>query len=205
LIHNNPEFVIHEWLTGDRQQPPAGQLEKAQMITTADPAYAPASSPAVVKNGSVLVLGLGNILLTDEGVGVHTVNRLAAEHAGQPGIEFMDGGTISFMLAGAIVATDALIVVDTAALDAEPGTVQVFEGDAMDHFVSTGGKTSVHEVSLGDLLSIAALEGLLPARRALVGIRPQNFDWGDWPTEVVANAIPRACDTVMEISRRWQS
>jgi len=175
------------------------------MITTADPAFARAPAPAITKNASVLVLGLGNILLTDEGVGVHIVNRLADEQAGQPGIEFMDGGTLSFTLANAIVATDALIVVDTAALNAAPGTVQVFEGDAMDHFITTGGKTSVHEVSLVDLLSIAALEGLLPARRALVGIQPQNFDWGDWPTEVVANAIPRACEAVMEITRRWQS
>ena len=174
------------------------------MVTNADPAYAAAPTPATVKNASVLVLGLGNILLTDEGVGVHIVNRLAEEQAGYPGVEFMDGGTLSFTLANVIVATDALIVVDTAALGAAPGTIQVFEGDAMDHFITNGPKTSVHEVSLVDLLSIAALEGLLPARRALVGIQPQDFDWGDWPTEAVADAIPRACEAVMEITRRWQ-
>jgi hydrogenase maturation protease len=175
------------------------------MISSATRAEAPAPSPQVTKSDSVLVLGLGNILLTDEGVGVYIVNRLAREQAGMPGIEFMDGGTLSFTLANAIVSTDALIVVDTAALNAAPGTIQVFEGDAMDHFVSTGGKSSVHEVSLSDLLAVAALEGLLPARRALVGIQPQNFDWGERPTEAVENAIPRACETVMEITRRWQS
>jgi hydrogenase maturation protease len=157
------------------------------------------------KMAGVLVLGLGNILLTDEGAGVHVVNRMATEHAGTEGMEFLDGGTLSFTLANAIVSTDALIVVDTAALDAPPGTVRVFEGDAMDHFVSTGAKSSVHEVSLSDLLAIAALEGLLPERRALVGIQPQNFDWGDQPTEEVASAIPLACETVLEITRRWQS
>ena len=175
------------------------------MITSATTAETPAPSPQVTKSDSVLILGLGNILLTDEGVGVHIVNRLAQEQAGTPGIECMDGGTLSFMLANAIVSTDALIVVDTAALNAPPGTVQVFEGDAMDHFVSTGGKSSVHEVSLSDLLAVAALEGLLPARRALVGIQPQDFDWGERPTEAVENAIPMACATVMEIARRWQS
>jgi len=123
------------------------------MITSATTAETPAPSPQVTKSDSVLILGLGNILLTDEGVGVHIVNRLAQEQAGTPGIECMDGGTLSFMLANAIVSTDALIVVDTAALNAPPGTVQVFEGDAMDHFVSTGGKSSVHEVSLSDLLA----------------------------------------------------
>jgi hydrogenase maturation protease len=81
----------------------------------------------------------------------------------------------------------------------------VFEGDAMDQFVSTGAKSSVHEVSLSDLLAIAALEGLLPERRALVGIQPRDFDWGDQPTEEVARAIPVACEAVLEITRRWQS
>ncbi len=166
---------------------------------------APETRAVPEKMADVLVLGLGNILLTDEGVGVYIVNRLAVEQAGTPGVEFMDGGTLSFTLANAIVSTDALIVVDTAALDAAPGTIQVFEGDAMDHFVSTGGKSSVHEVSLSDLLAVAALEGLLPARRALVGIQPQDFDWGERPTEAVENAIPKACETVMEITRRWQS
>ena len=175
------------------------------MITSTTTTETPAPSPQVTKSDSVLVLGLGNILLTDEGVGVHIVNRLGQEQAGTPGIEFMDGGTLSFMLANAIVSTDALIVVDTAALNAAPGTIRVFEGDAMDHFVSTGAKSSVHEVSLSDLLAVAALEGLLPVRRALVGIQPQDFDWGERPTEAVENAIPMACATVMEIARRWES
>ena len=165
----------------------------------------PAPPSPVARTSPVLVLGLGNVLLTDEGAGVHVVKQLAEAHPGMPEVEFMDGGTLSFTLANAIVATDSLIVIDTAALGAEPGTVQVFEGDAMDHFVSTGPKSSVHEVSLADLLAIAALEGLLPRRRALVGIQPQDFDWGDWPTEAVANALPNACDTVMEIVRRWQA
>jgi hydrogenase maturation protease len=165
----------------------------------------PAPPAPAVRTSPVLVLGLGNILLTDEGAGVHVVKQLAEAHAGMPDVEFMDGGTLSFTLANAIVATDSLIVVDTAALGAEAGAVRVFEGDAMDHFVTTGAKSSVHEVSLSDLLAIAALEGLLPRRRALVGIQPQDFDWGDWPTEAVAKALPTACDRVMEIVRRWQA
>lgn len=185
------------------------QVETETMSTSTDPAdtdradSAPPSS--VARTRDVLVLGLGNILLTDEGAGVHVVKQLADAHAGMPDVEFMDGGTLSFTLADAIVTTDSLIVVDTAALGAEPGAVQVFEGDAMDHFVSTGAKSSVHEVSLSDLLAIAALEGLLPRRRALVGIQPQDFDWGDWPTDAVARALPTAGDRVMELVRRWQA
>lgn len=154
---------------------------------------------------SILVLGLGNILLTDEGTGIHVIQYLEQKFSPLSGVEFMDGGTLSFTLAGPIAEADALIVVDTAALQAAPGTVRVFEGDAMDRFVGAGGKTSVHEVSLSDLLAITAIEGLLPQRRALVGIQPQNFDWGEWPTEAVAEAIPQAGNLILDLIRRWQA
>jgi hydrogenase maturation protease len=154
---------------------------------------------------SILVLGLGNLLLTDEGTGIHVIRHLEQTARGLPMVEFMDGGTLSFTLAGPIAEADALIVVDTAALGSAPGSIEVFEGDAMDAFVSTGGKTSVHEVSLSDLLAISVLEGMLPERRALVGIQPQNFDWGDWPTEAVAAAIPRASEIVLDLIRSWRA
>ncbi len=150
-----------------------------------------------------LVLGLGNTLLTDEGAGVYVIRELARTQAPRDDLEFMDGGTLSFTLAGAIEDSDALIVVDTAQLDAEVGSVNVFAGDAMDHFVLTGKKSSVHEVSLVDLLAIARLEGHLPERRALVGIQPKELDWGDGPTPEVAEAIPVACNEVMRILDEW--
>nr|WP_231363478.1 HyaD/HybD family hydrogenase maturation endopeptidase [Thioalkalivibrio sulfidiphilus] len=149
-----------------------------------------------------LVLGLGNTLLQDEGVGVHVIRELARLDA--PRVDYMDGGTLSFTLAGPIGEADALIVVDTAQLDAAPGTVRVFEGADMDDFVGNGRKTSVHEVSLRDLLAISSLEGRLPARRALVGIQPGVMDWGNAPSPAVAAAIPRACRAVQDLLERWK-
>jgi len=152
-----------------------------------------------------LVLGLGNDLLSDEGAGIHVVRRLAAQGLQLPDVEFMDGGTLSFTLAPAIEDAAALIVVDTAELNAEPGTVRVFEGTAMDAFVMGGKKTSVHEVNLADLLSIARLQGALPERRALVGVQPQTVDWGTDPSASAARAIPVACTRVTEILERWRT
>lgn len=168
-----------------------------------DSVCSPPSVEAV--DESVLILGIGNILLTDEGVGVHVIRQLIARYADRADVECMDGGTISFMLSGPIVGTNNLVIVDTAALEAPSGTIRVYEGAAMDDFVAHGGKSSVHEVSIADLLSIAALEGRLPERRALVGIQPENFDWGDSPTPAVARAIPDACKAVDDILRRWKS
>ena len=73
--------------------------------------------------GNTLVLGIGNRLLADEGVGVHAVELLASEHPDLPGISCIDGGTLSFTLADTIAAHDNLIVVDAARFGGAPGMV----------------------------------------------------------------------------------
>ncbi|HEY9150780.1 MAG TPA: hydrogenase maturation protease, partial [Gammaproteobacteria bacterium] len=116
---------------------------------------------------SVLVLGIGNSLLSDEGVGVHAIHSLEKESP-LPGVQYLDGGTLSFTLAGTIEDSEQLIVVDAAELGAPAGTVRCFEGTAMDGFLGSNRKRSVHEVSLLDLLAVVLLAGRLPERRALV-------------------------------------
>jgi len=154
-------------------------------------------------NKKIVVLGLGNTLQTDEGIGVHVVNYLKA-HKPSKDIEYIDGGTMSFNLLGPIESADRLIVVDTAELNHPPGSVKVFEGIEMDAFIASANKTSAHEVGLRDALGMALLNGRLPGHRALVGIQPKQFGWGNQPTEVVAGAIPTACKKVFEISQNWK-
>ena len=152
-----------------------------------------------------LVLGIGNTLLRDEGAGVHAIRHLAQQAAGRDDIELMDGGTLSFTLAGAIEEAEQLIVIDATQLNATPGTTQVFEGEAMDSFVGSNRKRSVHEVSLIDLLMIARLADHLPPRRALIGIQPRDMDWGEAPSPPVAAALPQACDHAMQLIEAWQA
>jgi hydrogenase maturation protease len=75
----------------------------------------------------------------------------------------------------------------------------------MDEFLGSGGRRSVHEVSLLDLMAAVALWGHLPPRRALIGIQPQIIDWSEAPSEAVAHAIPRACEHARELIERWRS
>ncbi len=151
-----------------------------------------------------LVLGIGNTLLGDEGAGVYAVRHMQREHADCADVEFLDGGTLSFTLAGPIEQADNLIVIDATELCAAPGTLRVFVGDEMDRFLGANRKASVHEVSLLDLMAVALLSGRLPQRRALIGIQPQFLDWADGPTEAVARAIPDACDQAMNLMGAWQ-
>lgn len=153
---------------------------------------------------TTVVLGVGNTLLTDEGVGVHVVEQLRREHADLDGVEYVDGGTLSFTLAGTMAEAEQLIIIDAAELRAAPGTVTLFENTAMDDYLGRGKRRSVHEVSLLDLLAISQLTDSLPARRALIGIQPQELGWGEAPSPAVAAAIPRACDMTLDLIRKWR-
>ena len=154
-------------------------------------------------NKKILVLGLGNILQTDEGIGVHVINYLKKRNSIK-NLDLVDGGTHSFSLAGPIEEADKMVVVDTAELNSLPGSVKVFEGIEMDAFVANGKKSSAHEIGLKDALSMALLSGKLPAHRALIGIQPGKFGWGEEPTEKVKQAIPRASQRVFEITENWK-
>jgi hydrogenase maturation protease len=153
---------------------------------------------------TTVVLGVGNTLLSDEGVGVHVVERLRRDHPDLAAVEYLDGGTLSFTLAGPMAEARQLIIIDAAELKAAPGTVTLFENEAMDDYLGRGKRRSVHEVSLLDLLAIAHLTDSLPARRALIGIQPQELGWGDAPSPAVAAAIPAACGMTLDLIRKWQ-
>ena len=152
---------------------------------------------------TTLVLGIGNTLRGDEGVGVRAALLVGESAAGVPGLRCLDGGTLSFTLAGEIEQASALVVIDAAELAAPPGSVRVFEGEAMDGFVNARRNGSVHEVSLLDLLLMARLTGGLPARRALVGVQPANLDWGCALSEPVGAALPLVRDRVLALLSRW--
>ena len=149
-----------------------------------------------------LVLGIGNTLLTDEGVGVHVLHQLSNDPLPDD-VRLLDGGTLSFTLAVPIEEAEALIVVDAANLMAVPGTWQVFEGEEMDRFLSSRRQASVHEVGLTDLRSIAMLAGHWPQRRALVAIQPKRTDWGESPTPSVAAAIAPVCGAIRKQIEAW--
>ena len=155
-----------------------------------------------MSDSKTLILGIGNTLLSDEGVGVHLLDFLRCRHPELCGAQFLDGGTLSFTLAPYIESAERLVVLDAAELLAPPGTVQVFIGEEMDRFAGRT-KRSVHEVSLGDLLSIAYLTGCLPAQRALVAVQPGLVDWGSTLSNPVKQALPQAAHEVLTLLQQW--
>jgi hydrogenase maturation protease len=153
---------------------------------------------------TILVLGLGNALLTDDGIGLHVIAALeqAVPKTGAARIAILDGGTLGLSLLPEIEAATALIVVDAANFGGAPGEVRVFDEAEMDAQMGAA-KTSVHELALADLIGAASLSGCLPERRALVGIAPASVSWGLEPSPEAAASIPLACAEIEGIIERW--
>lgn len=147
-----------------------------------------------------LVLGVGNELLRDDGVGVHAVRQLQSE--GLDGAKLLDGGTLGLALAGEVADAAALVVVDAARFGADPGSVAVFEGADLDERLRAGGQDA-HGAGLAQMLAGARLLGGLPQRRALVGVQPDGTEWGTHLTPPVVAAIPAVCRRVRQLLQEW--
>ncbi len=152
--------------------------------------------------GQVLVLGLGNRLLSDDAAGPLAIDRLGERHPDRADAVFVDGGTVGLSLLPGIESAAGLIAIDASMLGAPAGAVHVFEGTAMDRQVG-GNKKTAHEVALADLLAAAALAGTLPQRRALVAVQPLTTALGMAPSAAVAAALPRVCQAVEDVLHRW--
>jgi hydrogenase maturation protease len=152
---------------------------------------------------AILVLGVGNTLMRDDGVGVRLMEALCAVEPALPGVEYVDAGTLSFLLLPMIEQCRALLVLDAARLGGAPGEVRELGGAGMDEFLESA-SCSVHEIGLRDLLDAARLTESLPARRALVGVQPDRVDWGETLSPPVAAAVPPAVALARGILERWQ-
>lgn len=123
-----------------------------------------------------LILGVGNLLLSDDGVGVRVVERLERARALPEGVQTLDGGTCGLDLMQYLEGVDQLVVVDAANFGQPPGTIQRLEGDAVPAFLAQ--KVSPHEINLPELLFSAKLVGIYPSRVVVLGIQPESLEVG---------------------------
>ena len=153
----------------------------------------------------VLVLGLGNTLLTDDGVGVHVARQLGCDPATPNWIQPLDGGTLGFRLLGTLSRADAVLIIDAAQLGAPAGTIRLFDRDELVRHIGRSDRSSAHEAGLADLLTLARLEGFRPKYLALLGIQPQTIDWGETLSPPVAAAALAARQLAVSTGQAWVS
>ena len=148
----------------------------------------------------ILVLGIGNILLKDEGAGVHVVRELTAraERGGSPGrhdVELYDGGTFGIDLLDTIANRRKVIVIDAVRADAAPGTVLRFT--AADLAQREEADLSLHQVGLCETLAMARQLGCAPEEVVIFGIVPATLESGLELSPQVAAVMPRVIDLVL--------
>lgn len=149
--------------------------------------------------GPAVVLGVGNVLLGDDGVGVRLVEELRRLAARDPlvvpdGTRLIDGGTLGLDLLGIVSGARSLVVLDAVDLGQEAGTVSVLRGDGIG---AAGGRDGgATQGSVGQILAVARLMGWLPDPVALVGVQVGDTGFGMGLSPRVAAAIPEAVETV---------
>lgn len=146
------------------------------------------------------VLGIGNPLLGDEGVGLAILDALAAR--APEGVELIDGGTSGLFLLPLVERADELLVLDAVVSGAAPGTVVVLEGGQLPRLLRS--RLSPHQLGLLDVLAAARLCGREPTRCTVVGVEPASVEvrWG--LSEPVAAAVPDAANTAWAVLEAWR-
>lgn len=147
------------------------------------------------KRTPLLILGLGNVLLTDDGVGPAAVERLQQQYVAPDGALVVDGGTLGLSLLSYIEDAHTVILVDAVMADAPAGTLVRMEGDAVGPAVAT--RLSPHQVGVADLLEGAAWHDRTPDRIVLLGVVPSSIELGFGVTEPVASAMDELIDLVV--------
>lgn len=145
---------------------------------------------------SVLVLGLGNILLSDEGVGVRIVEALAAAQEVPDGVVMLDGGTSGMALLDAVADQDCLIVADAVNGAGPAGRVIRLEDDDIRMVFET--RFSPHQLGLSDLLATLRLIGQAPRRVVLIGVVPHDLSVGMELSAVAADGRDQAVGMIVE-------
>jgi len=145
----------------------------------------------------IIIAGLGNELLRDDGVGVHLIRRLAEKPP--PGVTIIEAGTAVWHLVDMLHDGDTLLTIDAMHTGRAPGTVVTLAGSEVQTIQRHNG---AHGLGITEAM---ALNNIHPAEVVVLGIEPAEITYGTTLTEVVTQALPHAEEAVRRIVTFWQS
>ena len=149
------------------------------------------------------ILGVGNLLMGDEGFGVHFIEHLSASPQLPARVKILDGGTAGIMLAGFLEEVDHLYVIDTVNIEGTPGTIHRFKGEEL-RSRSLGLRMSPHQVGLLEILELCRLRDKAPATVEMITVIPKDVSLGLCLSEPVKERIPEVCRLVRESLARHE-
>ncbi len=150
---------------------------------------------------TTLVLGLGNLLLRDEGFGVRVVQRLQGTYVLPEGVAVLDGGTLGLNLLAELEGAERVVIVDALRAGQAPGTLLRLSGGEIPAYLAV--KVSPHQIGLQDLLALAQLRGHTPAEIVLWGVEAEQVEPGLDLSPPVAAQVEPAIARVLGELERW--
>ncbi len=152
-------------------------------------------------NVRVVVIGLGNPLMGDDGLGLAVLDELCSGYALPDDVEIVDGGTWGMNLLPVIESAQELILIDAIDVGQAPGTMVRLERDHLPRCLAT--KISPHQVDLRDVLGLAELRGTLPSNTVALGLQPESIEFGNSLSDTVRCQVGALADAVVEeLARR---
>jgi hydrogenase maturation protease len=148
-----------------------------------------------------VVLGLGNLLFSDEGFGIQAVQTLQAEHGSQFPVEWIDGGVLGLNLLPLVEECSHLLVLD--AVDAEQSAGTLLELADEDIPLYNGVKMSEHQVGFQEVLGMAKFRERFPAHLYMVGVQPADLSVRVGLSPEVTAALPAVLERATDILREW--
>ena len=151
-------------------------------------------------SADIVLFGLGNVIRSDDGLGIHAFQRLRNHPRVPADVALYDGGTLGLELACYASQASRILLLDAVETGERPGTL--IEMANSDLWGLPGGK-SVHQLGLADLLSTLSLVSETPKEIMLMGIQPGTTDWGTTLSPAVEAAMPLLLTRSIELLLRW--
>jgi len=152
-------------------------------------------------SGSTVVIGVGNPLVGDDGLGLAALERLRAGWSFDPPVALEDGGTWGLTLLPLIEDAEQLLFLDAIDVGEAAGSAVALEREELPRMFAL--KLSPHEVDLRDLLALAELRGSLPARTVALGIQPERIEWAEGLSLRCAAALDDLVERAVRKLEAW--
>jgi len=148
-----------------------------------------------------IVLGLGNTLQTDEGLGVHALKALEEQLGPQGDLEYVDGGVLGLNLLPWVESSSYLLILDAADAGQPPGTLIELARDEIPLYI--GVKMSQHQITFQEVLGLANVRDKLPPHLYLIGIQPEDLTVGVGISDTIKAALPEMIDRATAVLKKW--
>ncbi len=150
----------------------------------------------------ITLLGLGSILMRDDGVGVQAVKAVQERFHVPPELDIVDGGTAGLDLLPFIEGRNRVLFVDAVDFGKQPGFIGELVNDDIPAFFSKD-KSSLHHIGLADVLAMALLLNIVPEEISLIGIQPQSIELGLELTELLQEKLEVLVSHIVDKLRDW--